>query len=82
MTEEALSKGMEISKAIKEVKEIISALESPYINQIYACNFWGEKETSKRITLERDGLLYSHIITHYKALLEQLEKEFKETWKV
>lgn len=78
MNIEKLEIGNKLLVKIKDTKETISALNSPYFNCIRAINYWGDKETTKCINLDRDGELFALILDYYTKELDKLTNEFNE----
>ena len=78
MTEAHLEKIIKISDEIKRYKKFLEAFDKPYMNQIVACNWNGDKRADRFLLCENEPELEKSIRDYVVKKIETLEKEFSE----
>lgn len=76
MTEKQLVEGKSLADKIKKLQEFQTALHAPHLNFIRACNYEGNREMNKTISIEEGDELYDLIDTYIESKIEKLQKEF------
>lgn len=76
MTEKQLAEGQRLAGEIRKLQEFQTALHAPYLNFIKACDYEGNRETNKTISIEKGGELYDLIDIYIESKIEKLQKEF------
>lgn len=76
MTDETLEKAYKLNSDIKNCKNILKAMNSPFVNIIRLNDFEGERDTSQIITLSSEPELEMYVREYFIHKLEILEQEF------